>query len=70
MFPLAVRCSMNNFLLMPSSQWIKPKSETLVEKQEFQGSTGLAYIARRSSEMSRDHHKHLQSHCAGFTEFH
>lgn len=33
MFPLAVRCSMNNFLFIPSSQWIKPKSEILVEKQ-------------------------------------
>lgn len=59
MFPLAVKFSMNNFLLMPSSQWIKPKSETLVEKQEFQSSTELAYISLQSSEMSRDHCKHV-----------
>lgn len=32
MFPLAARHSMNKVLFMPSSQWIKPKSEILVKK--------------------------------------
>lgn len=35
MFPLAVKCSSNVFLLVPSSQWIKPKSEIFIRKEDF-----------------------------------